>query len=85
MGRMMNDMKCRLIQKAVYAKLYKGHQPNEWEPWKEPGTAKTDDGIICKNDVKYGNTFVTAIFPAGSTLLTSRAMNEAILLQRAGD
>lgn len=57
MGRTMNDMKCRLIQKAVYAKLYKGHHPNEWEPWKEPGITKTDDGIICKNDVKYGNSF----------------------------
>lgn len=34
MGKKLNDLKCTLIQKAVYAKLYKGHKPNEWEPWK---------------------------------------------------
>ena len=39
MGKKLNDLKCVLIQKAVYAKLYKGHKPNEWEPWKTPGNA----------------------------------------------
>ena len=34
MGKILNDLKCTLIQKAVYAKIYKGHKPNEWVPWR---------------------------------------------------
>ena len=57
MGKKLNDLKCTLIQKAVYAKLYKGHKPNEWEPWHEPGVKKLENNLICRNDVKYGETY----------------------------
>ena len=57
MGKKLNDLKCTLIQKAVYAKLYKGHKPNEWEPWHKPGVKKLENGLICRNDVKYGETY----------------------------
>jgi acetyl esterase/lipase len=57
MGKKLNDLKCTLIQKAVYAKLYKGHKPNEWEPWHEPEVKKLENGLICLNDVKYGETW----------------------------
>jgi acetyl esterase/lipase len=57
MGKRLNDLKCILIQKAVYAKLYRGHKPNEWEPWHEPGVKKLENGLICRNDVKYGETY----------------------------
>ena len=57
MGKRLNDLKCRLIQKAVYAKLYKGHKPNEWEPWHTPELKKLENGLICRSDVKYGETY----------------------------
>ncbi len=57
MGKKLNDLKCTLIQKAVYAKLYKGHKPNEWEPWHEPEVKKLENGMICRSDVKYGDTW----------------------------
>ena len=57
MGKRLNDLKCRLIQKAVYAKLYKGHRPNEWEPWHTPEVKKLENGMVCRGDVKYGETY----------------------------
>ena len=57
MGKKLNDLKCTLIQKAVYAKLYKGHKPNEWEPWHKPEEKRTENGLICRNDVRYGETY----------------------------
>ena len=57
MGKRLNDLKCALIQKAVYAKLYKGHRPNEWEPWHAPEVKKLPSGLICRSDVKYGETW----------------------------
>ena len=57
MGKRLNDLKCRLIQKAVYAKLYKGHKPNEWEPWHAPEVKKLENGLVCRSDVKYGETW----------------------------
>ncbi len=57
MGKKLNDLKCTLLQKAVYAKLYKGHKPNEWEPWHEPKVKKLENGLICRSDVKYGETW----------------------------
>ncbi len=57
MGKILNDLKCTLIQKAVYAKLYKGHKPNEWKPWHAPEVKKLPGGLVCRNDVKYGETY----------------------------
>lgn len=57
MGKRLNDLKCRLIQKAVYAKLYKGHRPNEWEPWHAPEVKKLENGMVCRSDMKYGETY----------------------------
>ena len=57
MGKLLNDLKCTLIQKAVYAKLYKGHKPNEWEPWHAPEVKKTENGMVCRSDVKYGESY----------------------------
>ena len=57
MGKKLNDLKCTLIQKAVYAKLYKGHRPNEWEPWHAPEVKKLENGMVCRSDVKYGETY----------------------------
>ena len=57
MGKLLNDLKCTLIQKAVYAKLYKGHKPNEWEPWHSPEVKKTENGMVCRSDVKYGESY----------------------------
>lgn len=57
MGKLLNDLKCMLIQKAVYAKIYKGHKPNEWKPWNVPEVKKLENGMVCRRDVKYGDTF----------------------------
>ena len=57
MGKKLNDLKCTLIQKAVYARLYKGHRPNEWEPWNTPEVKELDNGMICRSNVKYGETW----------------------------
>ncbi len=57
MGRLMNDLKCRLLQKAVYRKLYQGHKPNETEPWSAPAVRKLENGMVCRSDVKYGGTY----------------------------
>ena len=62
MGRHMNDLKCRVLQKAVYAKLYKGHKPNEWEPWQKPGEKRLDNGLICRNDIRYSETYPNSYF-----------------------
>lgn len=56
MGKILNDLKCTLIQKAVYAKIYKGHKPNEWVPWHTPEIKKLESGMVCRSDVKYGET-----------------------------
>ena len=57
MGRKINDLKCIAIQKVVYAKLYKGHKPNQWESWKTPGITTLQNGMVCHNDIKYGNSY----------------------------
>ena len=62
MGKMINDLKCRLLQKAVYAKLYKGHKPNEWEPWKKPKVTVLESGLVCRNDVKYSDRYPNSFF-----------------------
>ena len=46
----MNDLKCRIIQKAVYQTVYSG-------PWKEPGLTTKENGLVCRNDVRYGETY----------------------------
>lgn len=71
MGKLLNDLKCTLIQKAVYAKVYKGHKPNEWEPWNTPEVKTLKNGTVCRSDVKYGetypNSFADVWYPDGST------------------
>lgn len=57
MGRLLNDFKCRVLQKAVYARIYKGHKPNEWEPWRKPEKAEMENGLVCRNDIRYGNRY----------------------------
>ncbi len=57
MGKLINDLKCEAVQKAVYAKLYKGHKPNEWEPWNAPEVKTLENGMVCRSDVKYGETY----------------------------
>ena len=57
MGKLINDLKCKAVQKAVYAKLYKGHKPNEWEPWNAPEVKTLGNGMVCRSDVKYGETY----------------------------
>jgi len=66
----MHDLKCKLVQKAVYAKLYPGHKPNEWEPWKESTTTILENGMVLKNDLQYGaeypNSFLDIWYPDNS-------------------
>ncbi len=57
MGKILNDLKCRILQAAVYKKMYKGHKPNEWEPWNTPGIKKLPGGLICNSDLKYGGSY----------------------------
>lgn len=57
MSRIMNDLICRGLQKIIYSKVYKGHKPNEWEPWNKPETIHTQDGKVMYGDVCYGNTY----------------------------
>ncbi len=65
-----NDAKCKAVQATVYASLYKGHKPNEWESWREPATTILDNGLVLKNDIKYGatypNSFLDIWYPNGS-------------------
>ena len=73
MGKLINDLKCEAVQKAVYAKLYKGHKPNEWEPWNAPEVKTLENGMVCRSDVKYGetypNSFADIWYPDESGLL----------------
>lgn len=62
MGKFINDIKCLAVQKAVYLSLYKGHKPNEWEPWKESKKTIYENGLICYNDIRYGNSFPNSFF-----------------------
>ena len=62
MGKIINDIKCLIIQKAVYLKLYKGHKPNEWEPWKESKKTAAENGMIFHNDIRYGNNYPNSFF-----------------------
>lgn len=57
MSRWVNDMICRGLQKIIYSTAYKGHKPNEWNPWKEPGKVQMDNGVILHNDVCYGKNY----------------------------
>lgn len=70
MGKLTNDLKCIVIQKAVYAKLYKGHKPNEWKPWRSPGITALGNGLVCHNDVQYSdiypNSFADIWYPGDS-------------------
>lgn len=62
MGKFINDIKCLAVQKAVYLSLYKGHKPNEWEPWKESEKTIYENGLICYNDIRYGNSYPNSFF-----------------------
>lgn len=62
MSQLINDVKCRAVQAGVYAKLYKGHKPNEWEPWKEPGEHTLANGLICRNDIQYSEKYPNSFF-----------------------
>ena len=57
MSKLINDLICRGLQKIIYTKVYKGHQPNEWKPWKEPDTIQTENGMVLHNDVCYGKNY----------------------------
>lgn len=57
MSRFMNDLICKGLQKIIYSKVYKGHRPNEWEPWNTPQTIHMQDGKVMYRDVCYGNTY----------------------------
>ena len=57
MAKLVNDLKCAFIQKAVYTKLYRGHRPNEWEPWNTPDEKKLRGGLVCRSDIRYGETY----------------------------
>ena len=58
MGRVLNDFKCRVLQKAVYVKIYKGHKPNEWEPWRKPEKAEMENlGAAHENCAGYDAGF----------------------------
>lgn len=65
-----NDMICRILQKAVYRTAYKGHRPNEWEPWALPEKRTLESGVICVNDRNYGsrypNSFLDIWYPDDS-------------------
>ncbi len=70
MGKTLNDLKCRILQAAVYRKMYRGHKPNEWEPWNTPGVQTLPGGLVCNRDLKYGetypNSFADIWYPDGS-------------------
>lgn len=67
MGRIIDDMVCVALQKAIYARLYRGHRPNEWKPWNEPSVNTLEGGMVCRNDVEYGqalpNSFADIWYP----------------------
>ena len=57
MGRILNDLAGRAVQKIVYAKVYKGHKPNEWQPWSGTERIRTQDGRVLFRDVCYGSSY----------------------------
>jgi len=57
MSRFVNDLVCKALQKVIYSKVYKGHKPNEWKPWNDPATIRTDSGRVMHRDVCYGNRY----------------------------
>ncbi len=57
MSRLVNDTVSKVLQKVIYSKVYKGHKPNEWEPWNKPETIHLDNGKVMFRDVCYGNTY----------------------------
>lgn len=57
MGKLIDDLKCRMLQKMVYRKYYRGHKPNEWDPWNAPQVRQLDSGLLCSSDIKYGQTY----------------------------
>ena len=57
MGKFLNDLKCRVLQAAVYKKMYNGHKPNEWKPWNTPRVKTFPNGLVCNSDLKYGETY----------------------------
>ena len=70
MSRWKNDMICRTLQKVIYKKIYKGHRPNEWKPWKESSETVLENGVVCRNDLKYSehypNSFLDIWYPDAS-------------------
>ncbi len=57
MSRIINDLVSKVMQKAVYSKVYKGHKPNEWQPWNTPETLYLDNGKVLFRDVCYGKEY----------------------------
>ena len=62
MSTLLNDLKCRLLRRMVYAKAYPGHKPNSFEPWNEPGEKTLENGLVCKSDLRYGEKYPNSFF-----------------------
>ena len=57
-----NDLKCSLLQKAVFAKIAKGQKPNSFEPHAKPGKTVLETGEILLNDLCYGTEYPNSYF-----------------------
>ena len=56
------DLRCKIVQKIVYKKVYTGHRPNSFQPWKEPGETTFENGMIMKNDISYESKYPNGFF-----------------------
>lgn len=62
MSLLTADLKCKIVQILVQKKVYKGNRFNSFEPWNKPGIKVFDDGLICKNDICYGEKYPSSFF-----------------------
>lgn len=62
MGLLWNDLKCRLLQKLVFAKTAKGQKPNSFAPHAEPGERRMASGGLCHSDLCYGTEYPNSFF-----------------------
>jgi len=64
------DKKCKMVVKMVKAVWLGGREPNNFEPIKESTKTIGENGIVCINDILYGNkypnSFIDIYYPDDS-------------------